>query len=159
MARLFHGSRKDFTAFDPYQIGMGAEPNSALGVWLSVDASMASDYEGGRFLMVVETGPLKLAHVADTEMAIWGPGRRGGRPGPAQWELFAEARKTLTSEGYDGVWCEMPGFELSGCLCVFDPSILTITEVIPYPEDRDLAGTIHEAVVSHRIGMTSPILV
>lgn len=136
--RLFHGSRSVFDQFDPYQIGMGAEPNSVLGVWLTRDPEAASGYGGGRAIMIVEAETLRLAPALDRHTAIWGGPDLYPTDRELAWPRFEKARKELMSLGYDGIICEMEDCDLEGAICIFDPEKLTIVEAIEYPEDRDI---------------------
>lgn len=146
--RLFHASTTGFRRFDPERIGTGAEANSALGVWLSVDPQVAWDHARGHNLMVVETGPLRLATASDRRTIIWGGPDLHETDREIGWPAFDRLRRVLLEDGYDGVWCEMPGTDLEGAVCILDPSRLRIVEVLEAPSEDmvdALAGSIEQA--------------
>lgn len=140
MNRLFHGAREAFTAFDPKMIGIGAEPNSVLGVWLSTDPHVAFSYALGGYLKEVGTGPLRLAVARDHYSAIWGAPDLMPCDGEMAYPLFLHARGELSRAGYDGIWFEMPGTDLEGAVCIFDPAILRIARVLHAPLVDELDG-------------------
>ncbi len=150
MNRLFHGAYRHFDAFSADTIGMGAEGNSALGIWLSEEPHVAAGYGGGQHLMVVEAAPLCLAVARDWRATICGGPDLFPTDREIAIELFREARLRLMDEGFDGVWCEMPGTDLAGAVCVFGPEKLRIVEVLRRPEENDLdllTGCLTEAEI------------
>lgn len=143
--RLFHASKTGFRRFDPDRIGSGAEANSALGVWLSVEPQVAWDYARGGALMVVETGSLRLATASDRKAMIWGGPDLFETDREIGWVAFDSLRRALLADGYDGVWCEMPGTDLEGAVCILDPSRLEIVEVLERPAE-DLVDRLEGAL-------------
>lgn len=69
-SRLYHGTMSPFEAFDMRLIGASFEPNSMVGVWLSIN----------------------------------------------------------------GIWCELPGTDLEGSVCISNPQILRIVASVPANE-------------------------
>lgn len=136
--RLYHGTRKDFDAFDPYMIGMGAEPNSALGVWLTQDPHIAAAYCGERRVVIAEIDAPKLAVGTDYRTAIWGATDLNPTDREVAWPLFEKARRELMEAGFDGVMFDCPGTDLEGAVCIFDAAKLRITGAMDYPEEHDL---------------------
>lgn len=136
--RLYHGTRKEFDAFDPYMIGMGAEPNSALGVWLTQDPHIAAGYGGETRLVIAEVDAPRLAVGVDYQTAIWGGPDLHPTDREISWPRFEKARRDLMEAGFDGVMFDCPGTDLEGAVCIFDASKIRITEVLEYPEEADL---------------------
>jgi hypothetical protein len=135
---LYHGTQVVIDRFDPALIGRGAEPNSALGVWATLDPHQAHDYAGGKHLLVLSVKAPKLASVSDYQAAIWGGPDYGPSERVIARQMFEAARLSLMAQGYDGVWCECPGTDLNAAVCLFSAQSVKIQQVIRYAEDRDL---------------------
>lgn len=55
---VFHGTaNKNFTKFNNFEIGLGGDPNSNLGVFFSETPFLASDYSGENGLIIVSAIP------------------------------------------------------------------------------------------------------
>lgn len=147
---FLHGSRSDFTAFDPYQIGMGAEPNSSFGIWVTTNGAQAAGYGGKKFVHVVETGPLKLISMEHEDVAIWG--RWEHEPASRQLAAleFANLRQSLMAQGYDGaMFFGADDSPMEGALCLFRPEALRIVKTISDPEEIEALEWDNPARVSN----------
>ena len=135
---LYHGTQAVFDAFDPALIGEGAEANSALGLWATLNPHSAFEYGGGRRILVLEIAAPRLAAVCCYDSAIWGGPDFAPADREIAWPRFVAARTALSRAGYDGVWCECPDTDLGQAVCLFDPGRVRILRAIDHPEDRDL---------------------
>ena len=150
--RLYHGSRDAFDAFDPQMVGTGAEPNSALGVWLSRDPRSAYGYGGNRHLAIAEIAAPRLAVCSDEYVAIWGARDLSPLDGEIAWPLFDEARKILMAEGYQGVLFDCVDTEMEGAVCIFEPETVSIVETLTFLEDHEfdpMENPHDDSVVDH----------
>lgn len=131
---LYHGTAKDFPAFDERYALRGSEPNSALGIhltekpWLAADyAEMAAEDRGAGTprVLVVEVTLDRVAVCSSAEDYL-------GRNGDDAFETtrsreeFVEARLRLQAEGFDAVATDDIGDDISACWAVFDPSRIRI---------------------------------
>lgn len=142
---LYHGTAKDFPAFEERFALRGSEPNSALGIHLTEHPWLAADYAemaardlgaGEPRVLVVE---VKVGRVAVCDSA----GDYMGREGDDAFETtrprsdFVEARLRLQDEGFDAVATGELGGDLTGCWAVFDPARLRIVGRLSLDEAYD----------------------
>jgi hypothetical protein len=130
---LWHASRRPVRKFVASGIGLGWEPNSALGVWLSRDPEIAASYlreEDGWLHRVEVPDGLRLAAAHDRHAAIWGGPDLTSMDREIAYPMFEAARRDLSGLGFDGVWCEMPGTDLDASVCLFDVRRIRISERI-----------------------------
>lgn len=135
---LYHGTRARFARFTAQSHGRGAEANSVLGIWATRCPHAASAYGGDRRLLVLDVPVPRLAIVCCYDTAL----RGGPDLSPADREIgiarLKSARAALRARGIGGVWCELPGTDLAGAVCLLEPAAIAIRETIEHPECRDL---------------------
>ena len=135
---LFHGTRQENITFEDTLIGRGAEPNSALGIWFTTEPELAFDYSGKRHLIEIVTSHLNLVALENREMAIWGTCDTLPKRTDAMRQKFVTMRLDLMKKGFHGVWCEMPGTDLEGAVCLFSSRHFTISRFFRFPEEHEV---------------------
>ncbi|MCE6957640.1 hypothetical protein LAZ40_00960 [Cereibacter sphaeroides] len=136
---LYHGTKRIVDRFSPETVGVGYEANSALGLWLTRCPHLAASYADGGTILVVEVDAPRLAVARDLATTIWGGPDLHPSDREIGWPRFVAARLALMAEGLDGIWCEMPGTDLEGAVCLFRPETARIVSRIPLDHHPDLS--------------------
>lgn len=151
MIRLFHGTSAQLSRLSEERIGLGHSPNSALGVWLTADPLMAATYAGDfGVVLIAATTPLTLAVAHDWTQAVWGGPDLHLEDREVARARFAVARTRLRGQGFDGIWCNMPGTDLESAICLVDPARIRIVGSIPSAA-QDLLQQIPHALRGIRV--------
>lgn len=156
MTRLYHGTSRPIPRFEGDRIGQGFEPNSALGVWLTADPMMTATYAGDFGVVLIATPPpLTLAVAHDWGQAIWGGPDLHLEDREVARARFAMARERLRDQGFDGIWCNMPGTDLESAICLVDPACIRVAGAIPSAA-QDLLQQIPHALRGIRVNFHEP---
>lgn len=133
---LFHASPNPIDRFCDSLQGQGWEANSTLGTWFSTCPHVAADHAPQGHLHILTTDTLRLAALRCHRSAIWGGPHLLSTDQEIARPRFHALRNHLLSKGFDGVWCEMPGTDLEGAVCLFSVARLRLVERHPLPNAR-----------------------
>jgi len=146
---LFHGTAHEFNAFDDRFILRGNDPNSALGIHLTEDPTVAAEYarlsardihgKSPRVIMV-EAEVRQIGLVSDPADYLGRDPDFEDRENDVSRIQFIERRFELIDQGFDGLCMdENPRDDLYGAWVVFDPNNLTIVNSMTLEEAEAFA--------------------
>lgn len=135
---LFHGTAHEFNTFDERFVLRGNDPNSALGIHLTEDPTLAAEYArlSARDIhgttprvIMVEAEVRQVGIVSDPVDYLGRDPDFEDRENDVSRVQFIERRFELIDQGFDGLCMDENSREdLTGAWVVFEPNNLTVVK-------------------------------